>query len=191
MLASSFATTFLHLYITYGVIFGIGCSLAYTPSLVILGHYFNKRLGIVNGVVTAGSSVFTMIMAIALSAVLKAYELREALRFLAGLMAMLIFAGATFIERKPPLHEVKIAAGLDPLDKQSRPKLFNADIWRNKLYILWVLAIPIALFGYFVPYVHLVQHVSVILPHANGELLVSAWFLLFASSASSFDVLLL
>ena len=48
------------MYLTYGVMFGAGTSLAYNPSLVILGHYFRRRLGLVNGIVTAGSSVFTI-----------------------------------------------------------------------------------------------------------------------------------
>ena len=30
------------------------------------------------------------------------------------------------------------------------------DNWRNKRFVIWTLAIPLALFGYFVPYVHLV-----------------------------------
>lgn len=50
------------MYLTYGLLFGLGASLAYTPSLVILGHYFSKYLGLVNGFVTAGSSIFTMVM---------------------------------------------------------------------------------------------------------------------------------
>jgi len=50
------------LYITYGLLYGIGASLAYTPSLAILGHYFKNYLGLVNGIVTSGSSFFTMII---------------------------------------------------------------------------------------------------------------------------------
>ena len=48
------------LYLTYGILFGAGASLIYTPSLTILGHYFKKKLGVVNGLVTAGSSTFTV-----------------------------------------------------------------------------------------------------------------------------------
>ena len=48
------------LYVTYGLMFGTGSSLVYTPSLTILGHYFRRRLGVVNGIVTAGSSLFTI-----------------------------------------------------------------------------------------------------------------------------------
>ena len=50
------------LYLTYGIMFGGGSSLTYTPSLVILGHYFKRRMGMVNGFVTTGSSIFTLAM---------------------------------------------------------------------------------------------------------------------------------
>ena len=29
--------------------------------------------------------------------------------------------------------------------------------WRNRRFVVWTLAIPLALFGYFVPYCHLVR----------------------------------
>ena len=35
------------------------------------------------------------------------------------------------------------------------------DNWRNKRFVIWTLAIPLALFGYFVPYVHLVRFESI------------------------------
>ncbi|KAI1299304.1 Monocarboxylate transporter 10 [Halotydeus destructor] len=165
MFASSYATTIVHLYLTYGIILGLGCSLAYTPSLVILGHYFTRRLGIVNGVVTAGSSLFTMTMAIALKGILKDYGLQCTLRILTGLMVVLFLASLTFIDRKPKKDQQSV------IPRQS--SVFNRDIWTNRLYIIWVIAIPVALFGYFVPYVHLVGHVKDILPEANGELLVT------------------
>ncbi|KAL7987839.1 hypothetical protein Chor_006758 [Crotalus horridus] len=56
LLSSSFVRSLGPLYFTYGILFGCGCSFTYQPSLVILGHYFKKRLGLVNGIVTAGSN---------------------------------------------------------------------------------------------------------------------------------------
>lgn len=50
------------LYATYGVLFGVGASLTYTPSLVVLGHYFKRFLGVANGLVAAGSSVFSVLL---------------------------------------------------------------------------------------------------------------------------------
>lgn len=41
--------------------------------------------------------------------------------------------------------------------RSARAELFNVDIWRRRKYVIWALAIPTALFGYFVPYVHMVS----------------------------------
>lgn len=68
------------LYATYGILFGVGASLAYTPSLVILGHYFDRYMGLVNGFVTAGSSTFTMIMPYLIDLLLAKYGLDMCLR---------------------------------------------------------------------------------------------------------------
>jgi MFS transporter, MCT family, solute carrier family 16 (monocarboxylic acid transporters), member 10 len=68
------------LYVTYGLLYGIGASLAYTPSLAILGHYFKKYLGLVNGIVTAGSSFFTMIIPYFVDYLLVKYGLDNCLR---------------------------------------------------------------------------------------------------------------
>ena len=47
-------------YLTYGVMFGFGSSFIYSGSLVILGHYFKRRMALVNGIVTTGSAIFTI-----------------------------------------------------------------------------------------------------------------------------------
>jgi len=67
----------------------------------------------------------------------------------------------------------------------------NFEIWKNKKYVIWAIAIPTALFGYFVPYVHMVKltfskinyrkiylcypqvkFVSINFPEADGKILV-------------------
>ena len=58
--------------------FGTGASLVYTPSLTILGHYFKKRLGVVNGIVTAGSSLFTIGLSFMNQHILENYGVGEA-----------------------------------------------------------------------------------------------------------------
>ncbi|XP_069748891.1 monocarboxylate transporter 8-like isoform X7 [Narcine bancroftii] len=60
LLSSSFTKSLELRYLTYGILFGCGSSFAFQPSLVILGHYFQRHLGLANGVMTAGSSVFSI-----------------------------------------------------------------------------------------------------------------------------------
>ncbi|KAI9560776.1 hypothetical protein GHT06_011728 [Daphnia sinensis] len=174
MLASSFALAHVEaLYLTYGVLFGAGTSLAYNPSLVILGHYFQKRLGLVSGLVTAGSSVFTFTLPFFLECIL-GLGLEATLQILAGMMGLLMICALTFVPRlTPPVNEettanVEGSAGCSRLWK----KYINFSIWKKKKYVIWAIAIPIAMLGYFVPYVHLVSYVKDVLPEADGKVLV-------------------
>lgn len=82
--------------LTYGIMYGTGASLAYTPSLVILGHYFKRRLGLANGIVTAGSSVFTSIMPYVMSALLDRFGMVGALRSLAILTLIIMLCAVLF-----------------------------------------------------------------------------------------------
>ncbi|XP_008296512.1 monocarboxylate transporter 10 [Stegastes partitus] len=154
LLASSFVSSLGVMYFTYGIVFACGCSFAYQPSLVILGHYFKKRLGLVNGIVTAGSSIFTMTLPFVLSGLLERVGLHNTMRVLCILMFVLMLAGFTY----RPLLPVK------PVSSQTGGsrirQIFNVNIWKSWGYRIWAFGIPAALYGYFVPYVHLMNHVE-------------------------------
>ncbi|KAM9355889.1 monocarboxylate transporter 10 [Pholidichthys leucotaenia] len=167
LLASSFVKSLGVMYFTYGIVFACGCSFAYQPSLVILGHYFKKRLGLVNGIVTAGSSIFTVTLPFVLSGLLDNLGLYNTMRVLCILMFVLILAGFTY---KPLLP-------VPPSDSQTSrsrfSKIFNMNIWKSKGYRIWAFGIPAALYGYFVPYVHLMNHVEERFgPETNKEVLL-------------------
>ena len=59
---------------TYGIMFGVGASLNFVSSFMILGQYFQRHLGVINGVVRTGSSVFTMAMPHILEILLSTYD---------------------------------------------------------------------------------------------------------------------
>lgn len=173
MLLSSFSNSVEFLYLTYGILFGVGASMAYTPSLVILGHYFKKYLGVVNGFVTAGSSVFTIAMPYALAFLLRTVKLEATMMCMSALIAVIMFCALLF----KPLPGTTVTSDQSPrFYKHSvwrRVKsAINTDIWRKKRYVIWALAVPSALFGYFVPYVHLLKLVEVNFKDADGKVLV-------------------
>ena len=57
--------------------------------------------------------------------------------------------------------------------KSCAASILNFDNWKNRKYIIWTVAAPIALLGYFVPYVHIVAYVEDILPNNSGETLLT------------------
>lgn len=175
MYLSSLSTNLTHLYITYGVILGFGASLAYAPSLVILGHYFKRRLGLVNGLVTAGSAVFTVIMPILLKMLIDSKGIQTTLEYLALLMSGLMVCALTF--RENLTMKRKSILNFNTSDNQ-KPKcainrLLNGRLYQNKLYLLWSITILLSLFGYFVPFFHLVKHANDVKSEFKGEVLVT------------------
>ncbi|KAM5282976.1 monocarboxylate transporter 10 isoform 3-T4 [Hipposideros larvatus] len=164
LMSSSFVSSIEPLYLTYGIIFASGCSFAYQPSLVILGHYFKKRLGLVNGIVTAGSSIFTILLPFLLRVLIDSVGLFYTLRILCIFMFVLFLAGFTYrpVASSAKDKESGTKGGnrfsLFSRRKFSRPKkIFNFAIFKVKAYAVWAVGIPLALFGYFVPYVHLIS----------------------------------
>ncbi|NXB54779.1 MOT10 protein, partial [Leucopsar rothschildi] len=156
LLSSSFVSTIEPLYFTYGILFACGCSFAYQPSLVILGHYFKKRLGLVNGIVTAGSSLFTVSLPFLLRVLIDSVDLYNTLRVLCILMFVLFLAGFTY---KPLVPNTKEKEGGKKGKFKLPPakKICNFSVFKVLSYRIWAFGIPAALFGYFVPYVHLVS----------------------------------
>ncbi|XP_051020441.1 monocarboxylate transporter 10 isoform X1 [Acomys russatus] len=164
LMSSSFVSSIEPLYLTYGIIFACGCSFAYQPSLVILGHYFKKRLGLVNGIVTAGSSVFTILLPLLLGNLIHSVGFFYTLRVLCIFMFVLFLAGFTYRPLVPSAKEKESEGNrlsFFSRRKFSPPKkIFNFAIFKVTAYAVWAAGIPLALFGYFVPYVHLMNHVK-------------------------------
>ncbi|XP_029159390.1 monocarboxylate transporter 10 isoform X2 [Nylanderia fulva] len=158
------------LYLTYGVMYGLGASLAYTPSLAILGHYFKKYLGLVNGIVTAGSSVFTTLIPTLMEYLLRRLGLEGTLRSLAGLTAI-IMACAILFKPIPLIIPQEDESQKKRKSLRNNVKEFvNVSIWKKKRYVVWAVSIPVALFGYFVPYVHIGKFVSMTFKDADSKL---------------------
>ena len=61
------------------------------------------------------------------------------------------------LNSKEPSPSESLAA--DNLNTGSLVERFiYVENWRNKRFIIWAMATPCALFGYFVPFVHLVSN---------------------------------
>ena len=168
MFLSAFVRRMELLYLTYGLLLGIGSSLVYSPSLVILGHYFKKHLGIVNGIASFGSSAFTILISFIEKSLLEKIGLYYTMMVLSALLAVLIPCALTW----KPLYSHKTEVELEQFAStqslyqpwygcgKGLKRYFNVDIWKNKGYRVWAVALPTAFLGYFIPFVHLVSKSS-------------------------------
>lgn len=155
--------------LTYGLMFGSGAALAYTPTLAILGHYFKRYIGVVNGFVTAGSSVFTAIMPGFLTYIEVQYGLKRCLQVMTLMSCFVILFAAVYKPLQPPPPSKEKKASRSRCYNFTR-SIVNFDNWKKKKYIIWAISIPIALFGYFVPYVHIAKFIVEKFPNNNENL---------------------
>ncbi|XP_074530352.1 monocarboxylate transporter 8 [Halichoeres trimaculatus] len=199
LLSTSFANTLSLRYFTYGILFGCGSSFAFQPSLVILGHYFRQRLGLANGVVTAGASLFSMGLPVLLNKVVEPLGLARTFQILSIFMLVQALLALLFKPLLPPGGGMgPPGMGPGPAKPETQPggsaqagsrwskvvcevrKYFNLRVFHIVTYRVWAFGVATAVLGYFVPYVHLINFVKKQFKETEKE-----WVLLVCIGASS------
>lgn len=104
---SSQATNLYFLYITYGVIGGIGFSMIYIPAVIVVGYYFERWRALATGIAMCGSGVGTFLMAPLCTSLIEQFGWRMALMWLALLILLCVLCGAMF----RPLDSVQVTVG--------------------------------------------------------------------------------
>nr|XP_033487623.1 monocarboxylate transporter 8 [Epinephelus lanceolatus] len=199
LLSTSFANSLSLRYFTYGILFGCGSSFAFQPSLVILGHYFRQRLGLANGVVTAGASLFSMGLPVFLKKVVGPLGLSRTFQILSLFMLVQALLALMFKPLLPAGGGMgPPGMGPGPAKPQTQPgatgqggskwsrvlsgvrKYFNLRVFHIVTYRVWAFGVATAVLGYFVPYIHLMNFVKEQFKGTQKE-----WMLLVCIGASS------
>lgn len=157
LLLSSIVTTLFPFYFTYGLMFGTGTSLCYFPTIIVLSKYFKRRIAVVNGLVTAGSGVGTLVMGPSVQALFLRFGVADTFRIVAGIFILVLLCGATF--RPVP---TKYSQHHDSPKGRGARRIFEWSIFKNRGYVIWVISLATFQLGYFVPFVHLVSGLLVV-----------------------------
>lgn len=78
--AASFSDQIWHLYLSQGVLVGMGVGFVYVPSIPVISQWFDRKRSLANGVSTAGSGIGGLIFSLATGAMLESFGLSWALR---------------------------------------------------------------------------------------------------------------
>ncbi|XP_064827792.1 monocarboxylate transporter 8-like isoform X1 [Oncorhynchus masou masou] len=168
LLTSSFTMSLGLWYFTYGVLFGCGSSFVFLPSLVTLGHYFPQRLGLVNGVVMAGSSVFSISLPALLEEVGTPLGLSTTFQILSALMLIQAALAFSFCSRlyhrnlptnTAQLSSTNLSSGWQQGLTQTR-RYCNLGVFHLPNYRVWAFGVATAMLGNSVPYIYLMSFVE-------------------------------
>ncbi|XP_063444117.1 monocarboxylate transporter 12-like [Mytilus trossulus] len=85
-----------YMFITYGLVAGIGKSMANIPSIIMVGRWFDKRRSLANGLATAGAGVGTFIFAPLLEFLLRRYGFQGTMLIMSSVMLNICVCGSLF-----------------------------------------------------------------------------------------------
>lgn len=94
LILSSFATSLKHLYLTLGVLTGLGFALSYSPAIAMVGKYFHRRKALAYGLAMSGNGIGTFILAPVVQILIEQFSWRGALLILGGFVLNLCVCGA-------------------------------------------------------------------------------------------------
>ena len=156
---SSFVESFVILFLTYSIMYGIGTSCVFMSSVLIVPKYFKKKRSAAVGCVSTGIGIGTMVISAIFQALLDSLGWKNTLRVMAGVMVLMCLLGCSF---DPNVQD----GSRDKLTNQPDTKK-NCNFWRC-LCIDWsVCKVPMVLvitasssttaFSRITPYIHLVS----------------------------------
>ncbi|CAL8577440.1 hypothetical protein XPA_003269 [Xanthoria parietina] len=140
---SSFATNTTHLIITQGVIYAIGGSFAYSPCIMFIDEWFNKRKGLAYGIMWAGTGLAGVILPLVMEWLLNTYGFRTTLR---------VWSVSLFLLTGPLLYFIKPRNPNIPAHSPHAKDF--AFIWTSTFGILQACNVVEAL-GFFLPTIYL------------------------------------
>ncbi|XP_055639332.1 monocarboxylate transporter 12 isoform X2 [Toxorhynchites rutilus septentrionalis] len=131
-----------YLYVTYGVIGGIGFCFIYVPSVITVGYYFEKWRALATGIALCGSGVGTFVFAPLSSMLINQFGWRGALLAQAGIILLCALFGCIF----KPIQPIQVT-----ITKDEDTPIEKGTLLGEGLPIVYTKPLPEGRFAYSVP----------------------------------------
>ncbi|XP_068605662.1 monocarboxylate transporter 4-like isoform X1 [Brachionichthys hirsutus] len=162
MIMASFSSSIIHIYLSAGVVTGLGLALNFQPSLIMLNRYFSEKRPLANGLSAAGSPVALCCLSPLGQVLQYHYGWRGGFLILGGILLNCCVCGALM----KPLVAPKTLKVKDPEGdkdegaeaKKPRTKLLDFSVFKDRGFVIYAVAASIMVLGLFVPPVFVVSY---------------------------------
>lgn len=147
LLLTSWAPALWMVYLSYGLLVGLGIAFVYTPSIASVQPWFTLRRGLAGGIASSGVGAGTLLVPVLVAMAIGPMPWREAMRWLALTVLVLGLLAAALLRRAPPSARPGTggtASGLSLRETLSTPTF-------RWFYLATVTASPVM----FIPFAHL------------------------------------
>ncbi|EMP25166.1 Monocarboxylate transporter 10 [Chelonia mydas] len=154
VICSSYAGDIRVLFLTHGILVGVGSSFASTPGLIMVSLYFTTKRSFATGIVMAGGAAGTLVQNQVHRYLINAFGWRTSLRVYCGILTICIFAGFAY----RPLEKRRHPSVVENFQTSPlRGFIVDLSLWKDSIFELWVCALGLAKFGFFIPFVHMMK----------------------------------
>lgn len=142
---SGFTETVWHLYISYGILAGLGLGIVYMATISVLPDYFGKWKFFATAFVTVGSSVGNFTISYVFLALIKGYGWKQSMMITSSLTCVIVLLGITVLRNKldsPPARNIPLKSLLETsLFRDVKFYLFciGCVLWSGSIYVVFQL----------------------------------------------------
>lgn len=159
MILASFATNIIHIYLSTGVITGLGLALNFQPSLIMLNRYFSEKRPLANGLAAAGSPVALCCLSPLGQALQYKYGWRGGFLILGGMLLNCCACGALMRPLLAPKKSQEDQEAATSVEEKPKPKkLLDFSVFKDRGFLIYTVAAAIMVLGLFVPPVFVVSY---------------------------------
>jgi MFS family permease len=103
LFVTSLAQSLATVYLSYGLLVGLGIAFVYTPSIASVQPWFNKRRGLASGIASSGIGAGTLILPVVVSYLLAEVNWRVALQMMSAGVLLIGLSAGFLLKRAPDL----------------------------------------------------------------------------------------
>ncbi|KAI7904339.1 major facilitator superfamily domain-containing protein [Cokeromyces recurvatus] len=161
---ASFTHKIWHLYLSQGILFGLGASCLYVTIMAVTPQWFTKNRGIALGIVAGGSGIGGLVMPLIITPINRNLGPSWTYRIL-GLICLVCDAIACILVKE------RVAK---PQEKKKLSKIVHFDVLKDINFLIYCIGSDIALFGYFIPFFFVPAYATHLgMPDSQGSSLVA------------------
>ncbi|CAE6479612.1 unnamed protein product [Rhizoctonia solani] len=161
-LLAAFCDNLWSIFVTQGVLQGLGCGLLLPMIFAIPSQWFKKRRGLATGFVIAGSSFGGAVPALIVQEMLDRMSFRNTLLIYSFVQGVTMLAGFLLVKVRPSAPK--------PQTPAREIKWFDKKYLTDPMFWSFWIALFFALFGYMSPFVFISVYTSEKIPNISTQL---------------------
>lgn len=165
MVAASFCSSVIELYVTVGVIGGLGLAFNLQPALTIIGKYFYKKRPVAIGLAMAGSPVFLSTLAPFNQFLFNTFGWKGSFLILGGILLNACVAGSLMRPVGPkqtkPENKIDVRAHDSGVKQSVWEKINNYldfSLFKHRGFLIYLSGNVIMFLGFFAPIIFLAPY---------------------------------